>query len=107
MQLYRADVKIGRSEIGPYKTHVLAKEELTAAEIMVLRFIHGDDSVVNVKRTRMDKRAHAAEWDRLEKLYASDKGNPAVSVFGPAGASRLPVDLPEAAPEEVEEKAKA
>ena len=107
MQLYRADVKIGRQDIGPYRTHVFDKTDLTAPEIMVLRQIHGADSVVNIKRTKMDKRAHAAEWDRLTDLYVSQSRNPLVEVFGPQGASRLPVELAEPAQEEVEEKAKA
>lgn len=65
MQLSNATVRIAGSVL-----HTVPKRDLTPAEIVVLRSIHGDDAVVNIRPTKNDRnRGHAAEFDRLAGLY--------------------------------------
>lgn len=77
------------------------KDGLTAAEIMLLRLIHGgDDAVVKIEITGMDKRPHKDEYQRLvDKYKGAVKGDPPVhlmtTLFGPGHFNvKLPVDLP-------------
>lgn len=118
MRSYNCLVNVG-------KEHLTTVQKLgtTAAEILVLRAIHGEDAVLDIRKGKMDKRAHAEEYARLQGLYGGTKvriGDDEtasnvpvlVSLFGPAGASHLPVELPEdkALPfidEKVEAKAEA
>jgi hypothetical protein len=79
----------------------IPKEGLTAAEIMLLRYIHkAEDAVVKIEIEGMDKRPHKAEYDRLVGLYAGainkETGVHAMAtLFGPAHYGvKLPVDLP-------------
>jgi len=84
MQTYDCKVRLG----GELKNEV-EKLECTAAEIMVLRHIHGSDAVVGLKKRRMDKRPHLAERERLDSIY----GRKATSaVLGVPGAI-MPVTL--------------
>lgn len=64
MQLYNCHVRLGNTI-----TSEVPKYEVTAAEILIFRAIHGNDAVVRVQPIRQDRRAHAAERDRLEHEY--------------------------------------
>jgi len=99
MQLSDIDLRLGGAV-----TSVVPKQDVTPAEILILREIHGADSVVNIRPTRMDKRSHAQEWDRLVSRYG---GNGASSPSGagvvldrlfPGAIKRLPVHLAEIEP---------
>ena len=81
----------------------VCKENLTAPEIMILRYIHGADAVTEISPTRMDKRAHAEERERLETMYSHRAGDKiehgsdiCLRLFGPSGM-QLPVTLPDVA----------
>lgn len=65
------------------------KAGVTVAEIVVLRAIHGDDAVVKVQGTGNDKRAHAAELDRLKQTY----GAKFVDTMFPGAYPKLPVNF--------------
>lgn len=65
MQLYSAKVRLG----GSLYNEVI-KDDLTAAEITLMRVIHGgDDSVVEIKPTRNDARSDTEERARLQQIY--------------------------------------
>ena len=66
MQLYDCKVRLNGSVANE-----VVKHEITAAEIMVLRALHGEDSVVDIKAGRMDKRSHTEERQRLYGIYAN------------------------------------
>lgn len=56
------------------------KINVSAPEIIVLRSIHGPDSVVDMKLTGNPNREHLAERDRLSDIYGHDR---IVELFGP------------------------
>jgi hypothetical protein len=97
MQLYDALVRIGGSPL-----HEIPKQDLTAAEIICLRAIHGDDAVVQIKARKMGNHSHRGERDRLKGVY----GDALVArVFGETYNVQLPVRLEEDEPEaEAEEE---
>lgn len=79
------------------------KIDLSAAEIVVLRHLHGADAVVNVspsRETRLDSRKVR---ERLVELY----GDKAVVECFPGATPRLPATLAEAGVEEEGEAAAA
>lgn len=72
----------------------VAKPDVTVAEIVVLRAIHGQDAVVRIQPTRMCKTPHAQEIERLRGIYATDpKGAELISGLWPGFNPRLPVSL--------------
>lgn len=81
---------------------------VTAAEIMVLRQIHGGDAVIDIKPVREDQSlAHAAVRDYLEATYetARVQGKSVVEhLFGPAH-NRLPIELPDMEGAEIQAEA--
>ena len=89
MQLYNATVKI-KSPDSVAVTHELPKEDLSAPEILVLKRIHGDEGVVNISPTKMDKRSHKEELDRLMLNYSPKQ---VFDTFGPVPLSTMPVKL--------------
>jgi|AGTN01.2.fsa_nt_gi hypothetical protein len=92
MQLAKCTVKLG----GDLKNTVI-KYNVTPAEILLLKAIHGDDAVVGVEATGGDKREHAAERARLLANYGRAKDSQDQSIFDrvfPGATSlRLPVAL--------------
>lgn len=91
MQVYRCKVRLA----GNVQNEV-PKIEVTAAEIIVLRHLHGEDAVVDIKPTTMDKRSHEEERDRLSRLYTAvtKDGVPVVEqLFGPSHRD-LPIRVP-------------
>lgn len=120
MQICDADVRIGDSN-----NHVVPKQDLTPAEILVLREIHGPAAVINIRPTGSENRNHQAEFERLRERYGkagamSAEGKPSVVLdrLFPGAVKQLPlrladiglghVDRPEpAAPAPSEEKQNA
>lgn len=95
MQLCECEVRLNDSA-----GHTSMKSNVTPAEILILRAIHGDSAVVNIRPTKMDRRPWAQEWDRLQMLYGRagdglmDSGNGRLleSLF-PGAQKNLPVAL--------------
>lgn len=99
MQLSNLTLRLGGSML-----HTVPKINCTPAEILVLRALHGDDAVVDVRPTKFDKtRRHEDEYERLSTLYdraASTlaPGGDSKSVMGqlfPGAMKKLPVHLKE------------
>lgn len=95
MQIVDCNVRIGGSVL-----HVVPKQDVTPAEIIVLQQIHGTDAVQDVRPKRMDKRSHTEEFDRLRRTYGrnglqSVDGEPSVLLdrLFPGAIKRLPVTL--------------
>lgn len=97
MQLCNIQLRLGGSLL-----HTVPKTDVTPAEILVLRALHGEDAVTSVRPTKFDKtRRHEAEFERLSTLYdraasASAPGEEAKSVMGtlfPGAMKKLPVHL--------------
>jgi len=64
MQLYNATVRVGGSLFNE-----VPKFGVTAAEIEVLRRVHGGDSVVRIVARGEDKRDDETERARLQRVY--------------------------------------
>jgi hypothetical protein len=97
MRLYDCKVLLDGS-----RENEVRKDDVTAAEIMALRLIHGPDSVLEIVPKEMDKRPHGPERARIFRLYAdpealdSQKKTAALTaLFGPSHVP-LPVELPDA-----------
>lgn len=84
MQVVNCSVRLGSN-----LNSVVRKYNVTVAEIVVLRTIHGADSVVSIQRVLQDKRAKLEEVERLSAIYG-----PVVrkAVF-PGANPTLPVTL--------------
>lgn len=68
---------------------VTFKPEVTVAEIVMLRSIHGEDAITDILPVRMDRRTHEEELDRLNRIYTE----PAVKRIWSGFRPRLPVSL--------------
>lgn len=74
MKLYSAKIRLQ----GDVRDEV-RKENLTKAELKVLKVIHGNDAIHDVVETGVAKRDEAAERDRLAVIY----GEPRIAkIFG-------------------------
>lgn len=97
MELYDAKVRLN----GKIQNEV-PKTSITAAELLVLRAIHGDDAVVDLKIAGDEPKSHDDERDRLGRLY----GDKVVRELFGASHQELPRRLPgfaaTAAPAQVE-----
>jgi hypothetical protein len=97
MHIYSAFVRPGGSLLNE-----IPKIGLSAAEIVVLRGIHGNDSVIKIQWTGSDRRKHAAERDRLVALYGEKAF---ANVFGTGYSIKLPNELPDVPTDESAEVA--
>src|SRR3546814_19686114 len=68
-------------------THTVGKKNISVAEIVALRAIHGADAVVDVQPKANDKTPHAAELDHLRKTY----GDKVLQALFPGHSPRVPV----------------
>ena len=92
MQRCNCDVRLG-GDIG----NTVPRVGVSPAEIVILRHQHGgDDAVINIQPTGMDKMPHAQERDRLKMFY----GDEVVNAVFPGSYSKLPVTLKEIMPPE-------
>lgn len=84
MRLYRAEVCLGGN-----LTNTVIKEGLTAAEIIILRNIHGGDAVRNIEPRTMSRRPYDEEYKRLTDFY----GAKTVQSCFPGAQPELPMEL--------------
>ncbi len=91
MHIYSAFVRPGGSMLNE-----VPKVGLSAAEIVVLRGIHGNDAVIKIQWTGSDRRKHAAERDRLIGIYGEKAFE---AMFGKSYDVKLPNELPDVASE--------
>lgn len=84
MQVVNCSVRLGSN-----LNSVVRKTGVTVAEILVLRAIHGADSVVDIQRVMQDKRSRSDEMDRLLSLYSAS----VVKGVFPGANPSLPADL--------------
>lgn len=68
MELYKAEVCI-----GGLLTNTIIKNDITAAEILILRNIHGDDAVRSIKTLGEVNREYNKEYERLLFTYGRKK----------------------------------
>jgi hypothetical protein len=77
--------------------HKVFKSDVTVAEIAMLRAIHGEDAVVDIRPTAMGKEKHAEELDRLRAIYGSSnvtkEGKRLLDEVFPGRAPQLPISL--------------
>lgn len=69
--------------------NTIYKNEVTPAEIVLLRAIHGADAVIDVKPTHMCKTPHREERQRLSLIY----GKKRLDATFPGDFTKLPVSL--------------
>jgi hypothetical protein len=84
--------------IGGHHGNTVPKFDVTAAEITVLRAIHGDESVKDVEPGRVIQRSNNAELARLRDIYGNAKdehGNNIVQTLFPGVAARVHQSLQE------------
>lgn len=67
------DIFTGKLRLAGSIQNEIPKTDMTAAEVVLLRAIHGHDSVVDLKRTGSHKMLHAEERERLITLYGEAK----------------------------------
>lgn len=106
--LYSAKVRLGGSVLNE-----VPKSDLTAPEIEVLRMLHGDDAVVEIKEQAVKaKRSQAEERQRIYSVYANPTALSALQLKSKLDAIRglfghdrmpLPVSIAETAPENDED----
>lgn len=99
MQLSSLNLRLGGSLL-----HTVHKVNVTPAEIMILQRIHGQDAVVDVRPTKVDKTIrHSAEYERLAGLYdrsasVDSPDGPTPSIMQqmfPGAIKKLPTTLKE------------
>ncbi len=74
-------------------THEVPRSGLSAAEVYMLRYIHGDDGVVRLNKSKVDRKVvDAEERARLKHVYGEKHF---AAVFGSTFGSKLPDDVPE------------
>ncbi len=97
MQLYKAEIFLGGS-----RNNSVVKTNLSAAEVLVLRSIHGADSVTGVEPFGKGKRHMGAEFERLASFYGPKR----MTACFPGVQPQLPETLPEVgvSPDEPEKK---
>lgn len=80
--------------IGGDARNTVPKYGVTAAEVAVLRYIHGEDAVFDIEVLDEDvKRTHRQEIGRLTEAYGRQEGerrvSPAVAELYPGAAARV------------------
>lgn len=86
MEMYNCKVRLGGSV-----SNEVPKANASAAEIIVLRHLHGAEAVIDIDLVSDAKVAHQAVRDDLAKVY----GEAVVEeLFGPAHRD-LPIKLPQ------------
>lgn len=66
MKLYDCKLRLAGNVM-----HEVFKGSVTAPEIEIFRFVHGEDAVVDIKEVDDVKRSSAEERSRLKQIYAN------------------------------------
>ncbi len=70
---------------------------VTPAEVLILRAIHGADAVIRIQQTGTDRRPHKEEYDRLAQKYSEAKTETGEIIFNKIFSQgfdpRLPVSF--------------
>jgi len=82
--------------------HEVPKSDVTAAEVTVLKYIHGEDAVLDVKMAGDVQRSDVEELDRLRETYGQTADGDVISprkdivsrLFGMGATASLPKTLP-------------
>ena len=91
MQIATVEVRLSGS-----REKTVHKENVTAPEIVILKTLHGADSVKVIKLAGMDRRSHSEEAKRLRSIYGSAKDEKDVVVMDklfPGHSPTFPVTL--------------
>ena len=96
MHIYSAVVRPGGLQLNE-----VPKTDLTSAEIVLLRKIHGNDAVIKIQWLKSDRRSHASERDRLTGIYGEKAFE---NTFGAGYDIKLPNELPDVESGEDEEE---
>lgn len=67
MEICEVEVRLSGSLLN-----TVIKRDVTPAEVMILRAMHGSDSIINPKVTGKENRNHKEEWERLRDIYGRD-----------------------------------
>ena len=87
--MQRANIMLG---LGGGRETTVPKYGVTAAEIAVLRVLHGEDSVFDVERVDDEEVSNGAEHQRLREIYGRATDGDGASVFAkvyPGAGARL------------------
>jgi len=84
--------------LGGDLRNTVFKENVTPAEVVLLKAIHGEEAIVDVELTGSDKRPHGDERDRLQQRYGGAKNGDDRTIFSlifPSPLTPLPVRFSE------------
>lgn len=102
MKLYSAKIQLAASKLNE-----VLRFNLSAAEIALLRVLHGQESILDVKHTGNVNRADASERNRLAAIYSYRDQNGALDghnlVLKYLGAPGVPLPQEVEFPQEVDE----
>lgn len=92
MEIANCEIRLGGDVLNS-----TIKQEVTPSELMLLKGIHGEDSIVNIEITGTVKRPYREEFERLKSIYrdAKNTNNEEVfkSIFPNDFVSALPVEF--------------
>lgn len=81
---------------GGQLTHEVPKYGLTAAEVYLLRSIHGDDGVIKLRPSKSKPFAVPGSIDERDRLKAIYGDRAFAQVFGSTFGAQLPQEVPAA-----------
>ncbi len=97
----------GKLRLSGSVMHEVYKENMSAAEVMILRRLHGEDALVDLVEHGNDRSPHAAEREKLKQIYCGSGQNRTridfERLFG-ADHMDLPARLPQVKEEDDELK---
>lgn len=70
------------------------KQNVTPAEALIIRTIHGPDSIIKLKITGSDKRPHKEEHARLELIYGQSVSDNGTFIFSKLFPQQFDPKLP-------------
>lgn len=90
MQYYNVKIRLAGNTMNE------VRKEVSSPELLILQYIHGADSIIDINRSRKGKVVNRDEKQRLKATYDQSlvKREQSIdSIFGALGT--LPLDLPE------------
>ena len=73
MHLFEATIQVGGDKLNTVRKH--GTDTITPSEIMILRDLHGDENVCDLKVVADVSRSQSEELIRLRGVYGADKVN--------------------------------